>query len=900
LKTNRKVTYAVLLALASARGGMVYAADAEADADTGNTLGEVVVTAQRRNESIQDVPITIQAITGEQLQQLNVQTLDDVIKYVPNVTQGTNGPGQADIYMRGLSAGSVGGQSTATFAPFPNVAVYLDDQSLQFPARNLDVYMVDMERVEVLEGPQGTLFGGGAEAGALRYITNKPKLDRTEGEANASYGWTSGGDPNTSVSATLNLPLIENTLAVRAVIYDDRRGGYIDNIPSSFTRSNNDSGNYYAGIKPGAGGLCPNGLGTTSGFCVPAINVIGNNFSIAHSNQNPVEYNGIRASLLWQIAPDWNALIVQSFQNMEADGISAQYPVGSDGQPLGSDQVTEFVPAYDKDKYENTAWTLNGKIADLRLVYTGGYLDRHIDQTQDYSNYTRSAYGFYYTCSGGPGGGGFGTGGTKTPGVPASGTIAQCYSPVTSWRDQVINTHQSHEFRVSTPDDWRVRGILGAYYEKFDIRDNMNFHYRTIPTCNTQLLAAALAGGPVCIGNIGPAPGSTAIDPNTRDDTTAFGEDVDRGYGQNAFFGSVDFDIIPKVLTITGGTRYYHYTTFELGSKYQTNLGCANELSPCLTDTHNIDAENEHKGYHGFKSRGNISWHITPDVMVYYTYSQGFRPGGFNRTSGDKANDANGNAQYHIPLSYAPDSLTNNEIGIKSEWFEHRLQVNASAYRMKWDDVQFTLFDPTILGNTTFAVNGPDYRIDGLELQLAVKVTDGLTLQGTGSWNSPTQTSSPCLLDNEPTSSNNGNCITEVKGKTFPNPFGELGTRPAFSPAVEFNIRARYDWVMNEYKWFAMAGLSRIGDMSNQPASYLAGDVPSQAVPTTTHLRYDQAGYTTYDASLGVAKDSWSARLYGENLGNSNASVFTSSAQFIKSEVPLRPRVFGVSIGYKF
>ena len=100
-----------------------------------------------------------------------------------------------NIYMRGLSAGNNGNQSTATFASFPNVAVYLDDQSMQFPARNLDVYMVDMERIEVLEGPQGTLFGGGAEAGVIRYITNKPKLDVTEGNAEASYGITARRRP---------------------------------------------------------------------------------------------------------------------------------------------------------------------------------------------------------------------------------------------------------------------------------------------------------------------------------------------------------------------------------------------------------------------------------------------------------------------------------------------------------------------------------------------------------------------------------------------------------------------------------------------------------------------------------------------------------------------------------
>jgi iron complex outermembrane receptor protein len=898
LNRNVQVTSAILLALAGARAGQLYAADADTGSDASTTsLSEVVVTAQRRTESIQDVPITIQAITGEQLQQLNIQTFDDVIKLTPNVTQGTNGPGQGDIYMRGLSAGSVGGQSQATFASFPNVAVYLDDQSLQFPAHNLDVYMVDMERIEVLEGPQGTLFGGGAQAGAIRYITNKPNVDKTEGNVNGGYGWTAGGDNNTSVNAMLNVPIIDGVLALRGVIYDERRGGYIDNIPSSFKRSNNDNGNYYAGIKPGANGLCPNGLGTTSGFCVPANSQVGNNFSIARDNQNPVEYNGIRASALWKISDDWDALITQSFQNMEADGLSTSYPVGSNGQVLGALQTTEFVPAYDKDRYENTAWTVNGKLDWLRIVYTGGYLDRHVDQVNDYSNYTRSAYGFYYTCTGGASGGGFGAGGS--PNVPAGGTPATCYSPITSWRDQVTNTHQSHELRFSTPDDWRLRGIFGAYYEDFEIKDNMNFHYKTIPGCDAANLAAALGGGAPCVGNVGPPPGTTASDPNVRDDTTAFGEDVHRGYKQEAFFTSIDFDIIPKVLTITGGTRFYHYTEFEDGSKYTTPTSCTNVANGCYLGATSIDAENEHKGYHGFKSRGNLTWHITPDIMAYYTYSQGFRPGGFNRTVSNKAKDASGANQYASPLNYSPDTLENHEIGIKSEFFEHRLQVNASAYHMNWKNVQFALFDPTILGNTTFVVNGPDYRINGVELQAAFKVTEGLTIQGTSSWNSASQTSSPCLMNNEPGSPGNGTCITEVKGAAFPNPFGEIGTRPAFSPAIEFSLRARYDMTVGQYKAYCSVGASHVGDMSNQPASYLAGDIPSEAIPTTTHLRYDQPSYTTYDASIGVSKDSWNVHLSGTNLGNSDASTFTSSAQFIKSEVPLRPRVIMLGLGYQ-
>jgi outer membrane receptor protein involved in Fe transport len=224
------------------------------------------------------VPITIQALSGAQLKDLSVSTIEDVLKYLPNVTFGTNGPGSGNIFMRGLSAGFAGNQSSATIAPFPNVATYIDDQSVTFPARNLDVYYADMERIEVLEGPQGTLFGGGAEAGVIRYITNKPKINVTEGDVQASYGTTAaGGDHNSSGIAVLNVPVIEDTLAVRGVIYDDHRGGYIDNVPSTFTRMNSDPGNYYFG--KAVGGKCPNGLppGPTSGGCVPANSQSANN-----------------------------------------------------------------------------------------------------------------------------------------------------------------------------------------------------------------------------------------------------------------------------------------------------------------------------------------------------------------------------------------------------------------------------------------------------------------------------------------------------------------------------------------------------------------------------------------------------------------------------------------------
>src|ERR1700730_11675340 len=190
MNSNPKLSYAITAILSAGAIGFTYAAPAttgDTAAEPEGGIQEITVTAQRRTENLQDVPITIQALTSETLTQLNVTTFDDIVKYTPNVTTASWGPGQDLIFMRGLSSGALGTQGSGTDANFPNVAVYLDEQSAQMPYRNLDVYAADIERIEVLEGPQGTLFGAGAQAGVVRYITNKPKLDMTEATVNAGY-----------------------------------------------------------------------------------------------------------------------------------------------------------------------------------------------------------------------------------------------------------------------------------------------------------------------------------------------------------------------------------------------------------------------------------------------------------------------------------------------------------------------------------------------------------------------------------------------------------------------------------------------------------------------------------------------------------------------------------------
>ena len=850
---------------------------ADTTAGTSAGLEEIVVTAQRRTENIQNVPITIQAVTGDQLKQLNINNFSELLKYTSNVTYSSNGGGgTGNIFMRGLAAGGAPNQSQSTIAPFPNVALYLDDQSMQFPGRNNDVYMVDMERVEILEGPQGTLFGGGSQAGALRYITNKPKLTGVEGDAHAGYGLTAGGDPSSNLNATFNVPLTDK-LAIRGTIFNDRHGGYIDNVPGTIALK-------ASATRPGS----PEGT----------------NAGISGDNLNTLDYNGARLSALYQFNDDWNALIQQNWQNFESHGYYATEPVGPNGQALQHYQTMAFVPAFNKDKYSSTALTINGSFAGLQAVYAGSYLSRHIDGQEDYSNYLASPGGALYVC----------TGAGADYAYYKSAKATTCHVPIGGWRDQVLNTHLSHELRLSTPEDYRLRGVFGAFYEDFVVKDNQNFNYLPIPQCTPANLAISLAGGPDCLAAVGPVAGYYAIDPSLRVNTnTAFGEDVRRGYQQTAFFASVSFDLIPKVLTLTGGTRHYKYDEFEQGSEYysETSTPILNQPNGSVNHGFGINLKKTESGY---KSRANLTWHVTPDLMVYYTWSQGFRPGGFNRTStgldGSIHLSAQGRfiagnsstKQFYKPAGFESDNLTNNEIGLKSEWLDHRLQINASAYTMDWKEIQLPLFDPTILGNTTFVVNGPSYRVRGFELQAIARVTEGLTLQGSASWNSSEQNNTPCLKSSVVSAGNPtpiGQCITQINSKPYTNPYGVKGTRSPYSPPLSFNVRARYDWDAGAYKAFFSVGGNHVGSMRTQPASFPNGDNPLQPINTTL-LRYELPAYETYDASIGVAKDNWTAQLTGNNLGNSDAAVSINSGQYIKQVVPIRPRLLTFEVGFKF
>jgi len=878
MNPNPRLTYAIAAILSGSATGLSYAAPA-ADTDTSDSIQEITVTAQRRVENMQDVPIQIQALTGEALTQLNVSTFDDFVKYLPNVTAASNGPGQGVIFMRGLATSTLATQGSSGIGSFPNVAVYLDDQSGQLPGRNLDVYAADIERIEVLEGPQGTLFGAGAQAGVLRYITNKPKLDVTEGNVNAGYAYTSGGDPSSNVGAMINLPLIPDTLAVRGVIYSETRGGYINNVPGTFSRLPTDIGIHYAGYATGCsvgsavGGACPAGS-TPTAFGVPPGSPSANNNALVGNAINPVTYGGLRVSALYKMNDDWNALLVQSYQNMESKGVFYVTPESSAGQPLPDLGVNLWNPAYNNDRFENTALTVNGKLGDLKLVYAGSYMVRDIEQQGDYTNYARGVFADYYQC---------------TSPLTEPGTTSKCYTPSASWRETDTATHDSQELRMSTPDDWRLRGIAGLFWEDYQIAENIDWMYKSLPACTTT-------GQIGCLTDVGPAPGAQVRNPNVRNDNTSFFDDVTRGYTQKALFGSADFDIIPKVLTLTAGTRYYQIDTTAVGSSI-SSFGCyAGGPPPCTGNgpySNDLSAHDLNITYKGFKSRGNLSWRPMDDVLLYYTWSQGFRPGGFNRGSQfiNHTNETvNGVAPggpvngvtytYQTPQSYAPDTLVNNELGWKTQWFDKRLEFNGAVYQEDWKDVQVQLFQSCCYGNLSFVTNGPNYRVRGVEIESIGRVTHGLTVIGSASWNSSALTNAPFL--NQP---NGAPVVIPLVGGVGGSAFGQPGSPLAESPPFQASLRARYEMEIADYKAFWQIG------GTHQAHSYSA---------TGNITTYDQSGFSTYDASMGASKDAWLVTLYGQNLTNTRANLFENGNQFVTAETINRPRTAGVKVGYKF
>ena len=408
----------------------VHAADTTNAAATGG-LEEIVVTAEKRTENLQDVPISITALGTQKLQDLGVQNFDDYVKYLPSVAYQTGGPGFAKIYMRGVASGDNANHS----GPLPSVGVYLDEQPITTIQGPLDIHIYDIERVEALAGPQGTLYGASSEAGTVRIITNKP--DPSAFKAGYSLeGNTVRGEGGYVAEGFVNIPL-SSTAAVRLVGWAQHTGGYIDNVPGT--------------------NVFPS-FGCVSNFSPPAPGCTTSPEQ-AKSRFNPSDTYGGRGALKLDLGENWT--ITPSFmgQSSRQDGT-----VFVDPAIPGNLSVQRYYPDSISDQWWQAALTVEGHVSNFDITYAAGYLHRNDHTVTDYSDYT-----LLYDKN-------------TTYISFLEGTLPQTIN-VSQW---ILGTDEyrklSQELRVATPKDYPLRFIGGLFYNRQEHYILQNYRIDELPT----------------------------------------------------------------------------------------------------------------------------------------------------------------------------------------------------------------------------------------------------------------------------------------------------------------------------------------------------------------------------------------------------------------------------------
>jgi iron complex outermembrane recepter protein len=923
LKNRWKLSTAVFVLASFGAGGtqaMAQSADAAGAEESDRGIADIIVTATRREESLNKVPLAIQALSGDTLAQLNVANFEDLVEYLPNVRTASRGPGISSVYIRGLSTDTAGAQILGVAGVQPTVALYLNDAPASTPGRNLDIYPADFERVEVLAGPQGTLFGASAMGGVIRYITGKPNFSEFKTGFNASAATTKSGDPSFNVDGFINIPIVTDKLALRLAAYSSKQGGYIDNV----------LGTYQMPWNPGGAGRLPTGnpllveqaiqscvgvancvatpTGTSGGFKVPIRQSITNT-AFVEKNYNDAQYNGGRATLGVKLNDDWSLEAMTMYQELETDGVFDYTP------SVGDLQVQQFSPNTLRDTITLSSLTLKGRLGALDMILTSSYQDHRALQQADYAKY--ASFGLYipfYNCDRG----------VYYSGYATSAAQGQtCYSPSNSYKVDNRNTRWTNEFRITTPAENRIRGTFGLFHDDNKIEDVTQWNY-VLPSAGFNY---NLAPNPaVNVLGVGVLPGAGFVNTILRKDR------------QLAVYGEASFDIIPDKLTITGGARYYDERASMEGGSSTSFTGSVRDVcstvntAPVGTPNAGLTTCNytpravaptslgasavlstnlagiSPAKYTGVIFKGNLTYKVNPTSLIYATYSEGFRPGGFNR-KGCNANVAArpaNTAACAANRAYEPDDVVNYEIGAKLGLLDRKLQVNLAAYIIDWSNIQVASFNQN-WSNQTFVNNLVNAKIKGIEGDINARPTRELTIGAGFSFND-----------------------TELKGCTT-NPIAAslcasgniapTGSPLGLSPKFQGNIRLRYEWETGSgLKPFAQLGFHRVGKTVTSvvdntsilytgcrapysvcgATSVINGvSVPAGAVIQPQPQSFRQPGYSTFDASVGVSRDEWSATLFVDNLGDKRPQLFTSANDGDVRVTTSRPRTFGLRVSYK-
>ena len=613
------------------------------------TLEEVIVTATKRKSTLQSLPQAITAFTTEDIKRQGFAVLDDYANSIPSLAFARREPAGTSVVFRGVAASGI------QYGTNPSASVYLDESPITQAGLNPDPRLIDIERIEALSGPQGTLFGDASQSGTLRIITNKADPTQMSGwvEGNVAYVEDSD-DLDNDISGMVNIPLIEDKLAVRLVGFRSDEAGYVDNV---LGESQADQW---------VESRIASGLPVRERF---------DNANRVDDDVNSAETVGGRAALRWFINDDWTVDIAGIIQNLDVDGY------GDVNLGLDDREQVRFENEELSDDWYQVSVSLEGNLGFADMVLTGSYFNRELTYDADATDYLHDfdqkynpSYYAIYDFTGAP-----------------RGFVIQ---------DQ-DDDRWTVEGRLTTPldSDSRWNGLVGFFYGKLD-REQLNIS-DVRGFSNTEFYANLgyyylnyLANSPYYNPNY-------ATFHNTGSDNWFFGA-YDLDLEQVAIFGEVTWDATEK-LSFTAGARWFdHEQEFKL---QQGDL--LEDRSVNVERNYFYTNETKNFSEDDWVPRLNATYQINDDVLTYVTYSEGFRSGGANPLRNTSV----------LPDEYDSDTLKNYEIGLKSEWFDNTLRFNAVAYHMQWDDIQIQVNDPFAF--SLGIVNFSEAEIDGFEGEIS-------------------------------------------------------------------------------------------------------------------------------------------------------------------------------------
>ena len=635
---------------------------------------EIVVTATKRSENVQNVPISITAFGNATLAQHQVSSFDDYAKMLPSVSYQSFGPGQSQLNFRGITSGGDG----SAFGPLPTAGLYLNETPITTLYGAPDVHVYDMDHVEALSGPQGTLYGASSLAGTLRLITAAPKIGKWEGGFDLEGNKFGPGSAGGKVEGYVNMP-IGDRAALRVVGFYQHDGGYISNSPASRTYQR-------------ATGADVNGNAILAPLTVTNAQYVKKNF-------NTVDDFGGRAALKVDLDEHWTATPMVIYQHQTANGTylyndpngtgySAAYVPG-----YGSLQVHDFTPDHNRDAWYMASMTLQGKISDWDVTYNGSYFGRQADTVADYSYFTVAYDGMS----------------VSNPANYANYTYFTDASGHNIDPTQIFHQHDSytkmsHEFRVSSPVTNPFRLTAGAFMQRQT--DHHTADYEVAGLSNSVQYANWQV------------PGAPANDVYYTDANR-----IDRDYA--AFIeGTGD---ISETLSIIGGFRLFNYNNTLSGfSGGQGSLLHTANADNCAVVTvqacPNIVGKQAKQT--GQTHKIEAQWKFEPGKMLYAVYSSGFRPGGNNRDAFFQPAGSSNYRELALP-PYAADTLNNYEIGWKTSWFGRKLYFNGALFVENWNNMQYSEPGPQ---GIYYTVNAGTATSQGVEGSLTWHASHGLTI----------------------------------------------------------------------------------------------------------------------------------------------------------------------------